>query len=145
MPDVVLVTPEQLNWMREFKDRPARNLMMESSGYSYNRFDGFEPLGYRRAETIRPELTWLTNIPWLPGYQESSSIVGTPRADRATLSRFKFASSPVAGRMRRRNRSQFVIALLVVSLSVNVLGVAYVCLRVARKGGVRHAGTARPT
>ena len=69
MPDVILITIEQVDWMNDFRLRPERNEMMKDSGYSYDRFEGFEPLGYRLVETLRPRTNWLTDLPWLAGFR----------------------------------------------------------------------------
>jgi hypothetical protein len=66
MPDVILITTEQVRWMNDFKLRPARNAMMEATGYSYDRFEGIEPLGYRLVEAVRPRAPWPLDVPWIP-------------------------------------------------------------------------------
>ncbi len=53
LPDVVLTSRETLNWLLDFKKLPARTAMMGASGFSYDRFDGYEALGYRLAGTIK--------------------------------------------------------------------------------------------
>jgi hypothetical protein len=61
MPDVVLVSREELTWLADFVKRPARNEMMKLTGFSYDRFEGFEPLGYRLFEVVTPRLPWPLN------------------------------------------------------------------------------------
>ncbi len=56
--------PPSLRTFR-FKNRPARNKGFEDTGYSYNRSEGFEPLGYRLVDTVRAEPRWLVHPPWI--------------------------------------------------------------------------------
>src|SRR5262249_52515328 len=65
MPDVILISREQQDWMDDFKNRPARNTTFARSGYSYNQFNGFESLGYRLTETVRAEPRWFARPPWI--------------------------------------------------------------------------------
>jgi hypothetical protein len=65
MPDVILMSEEHLSWLNDFKNRPARNELIKASGYSYNRFEGLEPLGYRLVETVQRPSNWCTMPPWI--------------------------------------------------------------------------------
>jgi hypothetical protein len=68
MPDVVLATREELIWLDDFKKSSARNAMMTLAGYSYDQFPGYEGLGYRLIETVRPRLPWPLDPRWAPWY-----------------------------------------------------------------------------
>ena len=72
MPDVVLVSREELTWLADFVKRPARNEMMKLTGFSYDRFEGFEPLGYRLVEVVTPRLPWPLNARVFPWYRVPS-------------------------------------------------------------------------
>jgi hypothetical protein len=59
MPDLILVDRALVNWIGEFEKRPARNKMMKTgTGFSYDQFQGFEPLGYQLTEIVHPHLSW---------------------------------------------------------------------------------------
>jgi len=75
MPDVILISGVQVSWIMDLKKRPARNRMLEESGYSYDQFPDLESLGYRLVEKVSPARRWLTAVPWIPlvrvpGYNE---------------------------------------------------------------------------
>jgi hypothetical protein len=74
MPDVILLSSEHIAWMADLKKRPARNKMLEGSGYSYNRLPGPESLGYRHVETVRSDPSWLLTVPWIPARCRSTEI-----------------------------------------------------------------------
>ena len=60
MPDVILISKEQADWLDQFKQRPARDAMMAASGFNYRDFPGFEALGYQMVQIVSPRLPrWL--------------------------------------------------------------------------------------
>jgi hypothetical protein len=65
MPDVILISEELTGWLNDFKNRPVRNEVFKTTGYSYDTFEGFEPLGYRRVDTVRAKSSWRTRPPWI--------------------------------------------------------------------------------
>ena len=66
MPDVILVSDELQGWLEDFKNRPARDESFRATGYSYSRFEGFAPLGYRLVDTLRGASVWGRRPPWIP-------------------------------------------------------------------------------
>jgi hypothetical protein len=66
LPDVILVSRDWENWLRDFKNRPARNQYYESTGYNYSSFDGMEALGYRLVDTVHPQIPFFFDPPWIP-------------------------------------------------------------------------------
>jgi len=63
MPDVVLISDIQEQWIEQFKQRPARDAMMEPSGFNYRDFPGFEALGYRLAHIVSPTFPRWFDLP----------------------------------------------------------------------------------
>jgi hypothetical protein len=68
MPDVIIYSREGLIWLADFDKRPARNAAFEETGFSYIRFSGFEPLGYRLTEVVSPRLPWPIDSRVFPWY-----------------------------------------------------------------------------
>jgi hypothetical protein len=66
LPDFILVSRDWENWLRDFKNRPARNENYKSTGYSYDAFDGMESLGYHLEDTVRPQMPFLFDPRWMP-------------------------------------------------------------------------------
>ena len=71
LPDVVVVSREELTWLADFVKRPARNEMMKLTGFSYDRFEGFESLGYKLVEVVTPRLPWPLDARAFPWYAVS--------------------------------------------------------------------------
>jgi hypothetical protein len=66
MPDVVLINRAEDAWLKDFRNRPAREAAFkEWSGYSYTQFEGLEPLGYRLETVLRPTLPGWLQVPWV--------------------------------------------------------------------------------
>jgi hypothetical protein len=67
LPEIVLITREWDDWLKDFKNRPARNAMYLSTGYSYTPYQGMEPLGYRLKEIVHPAMPlFLDGWGWPP-------------------------------------------------------------------------------
>jgi len=74
LPDVVVLSRDWDDWMRNFSTMPARSKFYEWTGYSYANFHGMESLGYHLADTVHPQIvSWLQPplLPW-PPYRTSS-------------------------------------------------------------------------
>jgi hypothetical protein len=44
--------------------------MMKATGYDYSRFPGYESMGYRLVQVLRPRLPRFLDVSWLPGTRE---------------------------------------------------------------------------
>lgn len=69
LPEIIVITREWDDWLKDFKNRPARNAMYESTGYSYTSYKGMESLGYRLKEVVHPEMPLLLDGWGWPPYQ----------------------------------------------------------------------------
>jgi hypothetical protein len=71
LPDVILISREWENWMLDFKNRPARNKLYETGGYSYAAFQGVGSLGYGLVKVVHPQMPFFLGtsfVPW-PSYR----------------------------------------------------------------------------
>jgi hypothetical protein len=66
LPDVILVSRDWENWLRDFKNRPARNELYKWTGYTYASFNGMEALGYRLVDTVHPQMPFFFAPQWIP-------------------------------------------------------------------------------
>jgi hypothetical protein len=78
LPDVILISRHWEDWLRDFKNRPARNEYYKSTGYAYDTFNGMESLGYRLVDTVHPQLPLFLDsrrIPWPPYWPSDADDV----------------------------------------------------------------------
>jgi len=52
--------------MRDFSKLPSRSEFYEKTGFSYDKFNGMESLGYTLAEVVHPQMPFWLEPPWLP-------------------------------------------------------------------------------
>ncbi len=78
MPDLILISRQDLTWIEEFKIKPVRDMVFGATGYQYKDFPGFAALGYRLVAVSEPRAPRLLDFPWVRGLcarPESSVLI----------------------------------------------------------------------
>ena len=73
MPDLILIPEDREIWLHQLQDAPAWAAMLgDETGYGYDGFRGFEPLGYERVAVLVPHPTGLMGLSWVPHYTDDT-------------------------------------------------------------------------